>query len=229
MKIKILTILFVASFSFLATNVCAQNYNEQAAQLGRLLGKQLAKKIIGTSPNVLEGNVEGMFYRTDDDHIGFFAQNDSKYNFDITVQFYRPSTNTREYVKVKLTANNNIEYHPKDFSSDWVFKARDVISFSIPNGFGLSWTCPEDDRYYREQAKRSQQRTVITGGPEVRSVTKPCGVCNGSKKCNQCNGTGLKTYWVSTGQRVQSCGGCGGTGSCQPCFGTGVIHTSEYR
>lgn len=234
MKRKNLTVCFVLFFSLFAITLNAQSFNEQmnraGAEMGKAFGKAMAKKVFGDSPYILDGNVKGLFYETDDNHIGFYAENISKHNFDLIIIFYRPSTDTRESNQVKLPAKTNMEYHPQDFNSDWIFKKGDAVIFTLANGVQVSWTCPTNDRYYNEQVRSSNNNnTIVIDNSQVRSVTQPCGTCNGTKKCHQCHGTGVKTYWVSTGQKIQECGGCRGTGSCQICLGTGVMHTSEYR
>lgn len=218
MKKIILTILFAVSLSVFATSVSAQNYNQQAQQFGQTLGKMVAAKILGSQ--VLEGNVAGLFYKTDDDHLGFYAENVSNHTFDMTVQFYRPSIKRKEQNKVRLTGKNNMEYHPKNFNSDWVFKKGDVVTFSLANGMSVSWTCPENDRYYTEQIKNTQQVIIVDNQQQVQQKLQCLG-CYGSGKCPSCNGTGTNTYWVSTGKRVQTCGGCNGRGACGACGGRG--------
>lgn len=219
--------LVVAIFS--CTSLNAQNFNEEAYQIGQALGRRLAGKMLGAQ--VLEGNVEGVFYRTDDNHVGFYAENISKYDFDIAIQFYRPSIGKQEKQALRLTAKGNLEYHPQDFNSNWVFLKGDIVTFSLSNGMKVSWTCPVSDRHYEEQTKNTKKTIVVDNSqdPQVRLVTQPCSACHGSKRCSVCSGMGMTTYWVSSGQRAQQCGGCRGTGTCQTCYGTGTMQVSEYR
>ena len=218
MKEKIFIILLVLSLSLFATRLNAQNYNQQAQQMGNALGKAMAAKIFGSQ--VLEGNVRGLFYKTDDGHLGFYAENVSNHTFDMTVHFSRPSINKNVKNKVQLTGKNNMEYHPQNFESDWIFKKGDVVTFSLANGMSASWTCPENDKYYTEQMKKTQQVIIVDDHQQVPQKQQCLG-CYGSGKCSVCNGTGLQTYWVSSGQKSQRCGGCNGTGACGACGGRG--------
>jgi len=48
---------------------------------------------------------------------------------------------------------------------------------------------------------------------------EPCGTCDGTGKCNRCDGDGWEIW------QIDKCDKCDGTGDCQTCGGSGYIET----
>lgn len=72
-----------------------------------------------------------------------------------------------------------------------------------------------------KNAPQNTQAPVI--GIPIQKPQK-CGICYGSGKCSNCNGTG-----VSTSGHAHWCGACGGSGKCGTCGGSGYSGTvTEY-
>lgn len=59
----------------------------------------------------------------------------------------------------------------------------------------------------------------------MQSPTKACPFCNGSGRCANCKGTGIRLVrkgWFSF-ERLKACKACTGTATCQLCVGKGTL------
>ena len=76
------------------------------------------------------------------------------------------------------------------------------------------------------KSKSSKNTPTYIPGAGGTPIQKPqkCGICYGSGKCSQCNGTGISSFG-----HKHMCGGCGGSGKCGTCAGSGYSGTvTEY-
>ncbi|MCR5064514.1 MAG: hypothetical protein K6A67_01970 [Bacteroidales bacterium] len=65
-----------------------------------------------------------------------------------------------------------------------------------------------------------------TNPVQPHKVTKDCHLCQGSGKCNTCNG---KHWYYGIGGTKITCPNCTPNGACSSCGGSGKKTTTEYR
>ncbi|MCI6234124.1 MAG: RICIN domain-containing protein [Prevotella sp.] len=65
--------------------------------------------------------------------------------------------------------------------------------------------------------------------PQPIQVFDNCLGCNGSGRCNQCDGTGTHWYWSGLNHRSMPCSSCGHSGVCPVCNGSRGSYHTEYR
>lgn len=84
----------------------------------------------------------------------------------------------------------------------------------------------EDDADNGSQSSNNQstQQGQYTRTPVPVQRPQQCGICYGSGKCSQCNGSGVSTFG-----HIHECGGCRGSGRCPTCAGSGISgYVTEY-